>query len=332
MWPVFINKDPSNKEIVKIKPGKLIVEYIGNRVSYKATIQPVSARNLQDYHNGDEASWNSVHMALYLKQLKRRTPFADKKGQEQQRMILEEEFFLDLLLKKQLQIDKEKSERNHDDDDEEEEEEETFKYTASEETITVTPPSPPNVAHAILTESEMNAQCRRLRAGDVIEYIHPVLNQRQTAMILKVMPPDASRRNQNDTVLSLSDGFVLPRESEVRLVQRYLRGHLVENTGAATMFLWDFKLDASQNGNFQESHFNENGGGKSMGDQIRDAYDEANEQVEQEVMKLANNRDADNVEEENEHQVQKKRARTESNTIRSPATGRRKSSRRTLPV
>lgn len=338
IWPVFVNNDPSNAQLVNVKQGnKQVIEYIGNRLIDKATIQAVSARNLKDYHNDDQGGWSSDSMASYMKQLKRCKPFVDKRGQEQQRMILEEEFFLDLLLKKQIELDKKASEdpvgNNGDDseDDDDSDKEKFYKYKA---TVAVTPPTPTppkaSVPLRILTDAEMKAQYRKLRAGDIIEYVHPVFkNQRHRAMILKATPPKAQRKNCNDVVLYLSDGMALPRESEVRLLKRYLRGNWVENTGSVTIFLWDFKFDTSLNGKFKESDFETAGGEKSIVAKIRDAYDEAKDQVEQKLMKLAS-RDPDNTEAEEEQKCGEKRTLTEANALTSPETKRRTSARRKL--
>jgi hypothetical protein len=298
IWPVFVNHDPSNAQVVNVKQGnKQIVEYIGDRMLDTSTIQPVLARSLTDY--GEETSWNPENMAAYTKQLKSYQPFKEKKGQEQQRMILEEQFFLEILLKKQLELDQTVSETdgNVDDDDDGDDQEEAFIYTASEETVTVTPPTPPSThrPHRFLTDAEMKDQYRKLRAGDIIDYKHPVfIDQVNRAMILKAMPPPASRRHANDTVLYLSDGQVLQRETEVRLVKRFVRGTLVDNSNGAMMFLWDFKFDASQNGKFTESDFEKMMGGNLAAKKIQDAFDEANGQLEEEIMKLVN-RDPDSI-------------------------------------
>ena len=316
-WPVFLDTDPSNEKLVDTKQGKKkIIKFLGNRMADNGEIQAVSPRNLSDYHNDkDDKSWNTDTMASYMKKLKRHKPFSDKKGQEQQRMLLEEQFFLELLLKKQLEMDDtplDENDANNEDDDDENEH--MFNYTATEETVTVTPSSPastPGSHHRIITNADRDAQCRKLRAGDVIEYIHPVLFDKRTALILDVVPLSATQKECNATALSMSDGMALPMETEVRLLKRYLRGTLVDNHGALMMFLCDFKLDSSLNDKFKESDFENLTGEKSMADKIRDAYDEANGQVEQEIMKLAN-QDSDDNEKDAQQHCDRKRTRPEA--------------------
>jgi hypothetical protein len=310
LWPVFVNHDPSNAQVVHMKEGKQIVEYMGDRMLDTSTIQSVSTRNLTEY--GEETSWNPEHMAAYTKQLKLYRPFSEKKGQEQQRMILEEQYFLELLLQKQLEFDQNATidEIGDDDDDPEED----FVYTASEDTVTVTPPTPVTPKpHFFLTDAEIKNQYRKLRAGDIIDYKHPVfIDQLNRAMILKAMPPPASRRNANDTVLYLSDGQVLQRETEVRLVKRFVRGALVDHPNGAMMFLWDFKFDTSQNGKFTESDYEKLMGGNSTEKTIQEAFDEANGQVEEEIMKFAKRGSASSIEQDNTPRRGRKRTRQEN--------------------
>ncbi|GAX24894.1 hypothetical protein FisN_2Lh165 [Fistulifera solaris] len=297
IWPVFVNHDPSNAQVVNVgSKNKQIIEYIGDHMLDTSTIQPVLARSLTEY--GEEMSWNPEHMAAYTKQLKHYRPFKEQKGQAQQRMILEEQYFLELLLKKQFEFDQKTMDGTVDDDDGDDQEEE-FRYTASEDT--------------------MKDQYRKLRAGDIIDYKHPVfIDQTNRAMIIKAMPPPASRRNANDTVLYLSDGQVLQRETEVRLVKRFIRGTLVDNPNGAMMFLWDFKFDASRNGKFTESDFEKMMGGNSGAKTIQEAFDVANKQVEEEIMKLVKRGSASN--EHDTPRKGRKRTRQEDHALNESET------------
>lgn len=91
---------------------------------------------------------------------------------------------------------------------------------------------------------------QKLRAGDTIEYMHPVFDEKRCSVIMLV---NQRRSMSNNVALEMVDSSLLGLDCRVRLVLRLLNGKHKKpfNTKCYFEGIRNFKLDAGQNGKVQ---------------------------------------------------------------------------------
>lgn len=255
LWPCFVAPNPNERAgafDLKFNPlRQAVVEFIGIHL-------PINIRgNVQVVHTSGLLPFTQEHSKRYLQQLEKYAPFRKYVAEKHPTLTAEqqEEFIKHYYLRVEEEYlsiienslaSREKDRRKRRMESHQQNREEIDCLQKDNEYLSKHSPREVPDSHA-QDEPDVTApsQCRKLRAGDEIQYYPPHLvaasvNQR-VAIISKVN----SRRSA--IALELLDGTLLPPSARVCLIRRLIRGTLVPNKGACFHDVSYYQLDPSYN-------------------------------------------------------------------------------------
>jgi hypothetical protein len=227
-----------------------LIQYIGVNYKSSGVLERVTQNNLLPYYGQEEdrTKWSPKLLQIHLESLRTRPEFQENTELKLRVEELALQYMLDEVLAKQ---EMKKSQAA------------TAAASKAAETENVPPkislaqwnspprgspkPTPQHVPFAAALEKRPK---QKLRAGDVIEYFHPVMvKDKYKAVIVKVNPP----RSNSYFPLEMNDSTLLPSNCYVKLVLRRLNNKLQEPHDMRAFFeeISDFQLDSSQNDKVQ---------------------------------------------------------------------------------
>jgi hypothetical protein len=249
---VRVNLDERMGLGIRFFPNDKLVRFAGVNYSSSGVLDRVSPKNLVPYFGGegDPTKWSAEFMQMHLDSIR-----GEQKFQENTELNLRvEELALQYMLDEVLSRHKEKECQKAAAAVSKAAESENIPpklYPAQWKDPVCGSPKPATATQHVPFAVALETQAKqKLRAGDVIEYFHPVMERELCkGVIVTVNPP---RSESHHVALEMADSMLLPPTCYIRLVQRRLHNKLVEPRDTKAFFeeISKFQLDPSQNGKF----------------------------------------------------------------------------------
>jgi hypothetical protein len=224
-----------------------LIRYVGVECIHAGQRERVTKKNLVPYYgNGprEDANlsvWSPKLLKMHLESLRTRPEFQENTELKLRVEELALQFMLDDVLARHEERKRSAAAARSEKE--------------SEPVVVVPWPSSPRggspettVTHVPFAAALEDRPKLKLRAGDVIAYFHPVMQQeRCEGVIVTVNPPRSKDRN---VAIEMQDSTLLPPTCHVKLVLRRLRGKLAEPRDKRDFYeeISAFQLDPSQNG------------------------------------------------------------------------------------
>jgi hypothetical protein len=224
-----------------------LIRYMGVNYPFRGTYNRASHRNLVPYYGdeGDHTKWSPKLMQIHLNAMKARPEFKENTELKLRVEELALQYMLDEIVarneKKKKQAASKAVERLNN----------PPIYSPAQWEDRPTPRGSPTATtpqHAPFAAALEDRPKQKLRAGDVIQYFHPVMQQQRCeGVIVTVNPP---RSKECNIPIEMQDSTLLPPTCHVRLVFRRLNGKMVEPRDERAFYeeISVFQLDPSQNG------------------------------------------------------------------------------------
>jgi hypothetical protein len=243
---VRVNLDERQDIPLKFLKNDEFIRYMGANYHFRGHPNRASPSNLVPYYGEGEnrSKWSPKLMQMHLKAMEERPEFQQNTKLKLRVEELALQYMLDEVIarhdqKKTQAASKAVDRRNNP---------RTYSPAQWEERPTPRGTSTSIITHVPFAAALEDRPKQTLRAGDVIAYCHPVMQQeRFEGVIVTVNPPRSKGRN---IAIEMQDSTLLPPTCDVRLVYRRLHGKMVEPRDKRDFYeeISAFRLDPSQNG------------------------------------------------------------------------------------
>jgi len=231
---------------LKLNTRTVVVRHLGRTSTFAQDFESVALSRLKPFDfDSTKHTWNQAYLNRFIEQLRVNAPTSFPKpipgcSQEGEPdvdfLLMVEQCCIEMLPRLIAKSDHVSSNKRKSDDSS------LSEASDSEDTHVVTPPSKNRETNdEVVAPLKRKRKKQQLRAGDIVEYINPVISSENGfATIVKVLP------KSNGICLYLSNQMRFNDMCSVRLAQRRLKGRLVDNQESFFQSVGDYILKPSE--------------------------------------------------------------------------------------